>query len=255
MSATYTPNPWLVTYAAQPQAKLNLFCFPYAGGSAQIFRSWRNAFPAASGVQVWAIQYPGRAVRMQEPPLKDYSLMIERMTPALLPLLTTKPFAFFGHSMGAILAFELTRTLRRQHGLAPLRLLVSGRRAPQVEEDEPATYNLPEAEFIERLRELKGTPAEVLEHEELLQLMLPILRADFELVETYRYRSEPPLQCPISVYGGTQDKEVEEAHLTAWCEQTVASCALKMFEGDHFFLQTAQPLLLEAVKRDLLMNS
>ncbi len=251
MPATYTPNPWVVTHAPQPQARLNLFCFPYAGGSAQVFRTWRNAFPAATGVQVWAIQYPGRAVRMQEASVRDYASMIELLTPALLPLLTAKPFAFFGHSMGAILAFELTRTLRREHGLAPQRLFVSGRRAPQVDADEPVTYDLPDAEFIERLRQLKGTPAEVLEHEELLQLMLPILRADFELVETYQYKVEPPLRCPISAYGGTQDEEVEQAHLSAWCEQTVAACSLKMFEGDHFFLQTAQPLLLEAVKQDL----
>lgn len=251
MSATHTPNQWLVTHAAQPQAKLNLFCFPYAGGSAQIFRNWRQAFPAPPGVQVWAIQYPGRAVRMQEPSLTDCSLMIERLMPALLPLLLTKPFALFGHSMGAILAFELTRALRRKHGLSPLHLFVSGRRAPQVKADEPVTYDMPEAEFIERLRELKGTPAEVLEHEELLQLMLPILRADFQLIETYNYRDEPPLQCPISVYGGLEDTEVEQEHLSAWCEQTVATCSLKMFEGDHFFLHTAQPLLLEAIKRDL----
>ncbi|HEX8853681.1 MAG TPA: thioesterase domain-containing protein, partial [Pyrinomonadaceae bacterium] len=156
-----------------------------------------------------------------------------------------------GHSMGAILSFELTRALRRRHSLAPLHLFVSGRRAPHVRSDERVTYNLPTAEFIERLRHLKGTPAEVLEHEELLQLMLPILRADFELVETYRYEDEPPLSCPISVYGGLEDAEVEQEHLRAWCEQTIAACSLKMFEGDHFFLQTAQRLLLEAVRHDL----
>lgn len=255
MSATHTPNPWLVTQPAQTQAGLNLFCFPYAGGSAQIFRDWQRAFPPSTRVQVWAIQYPGRATRMREAPLTGYESLLEGLTPALLPLLLKKPFAFFGHSMGAMLAFELTRALRRQHSLAPRRLFVSGRGAPHVAADEPLTYNLPEAEFIEKLRQLKGTPAEVLEHEELLQLMLPILRADFELVETYRYEAEPPLQCPVSVYGGLDDEEVKQEQLEAWCELTVASCSFKMFAGDHFFLHTARPLLLEAVRRDLSAHS
>lgn len=250
MAARYTSNPLPLTQTPQARVVLNLFCFPYAGGGAHVFRSWQSAFPASTGVQLWGIQYPGRASYVCEPLLTDYPLLVDHLIPYLLPILT-KPFAFFGHSMGAILAFELARALRRLHGLTPLRLFVSGRRAPQIEEDEPRTYNLPDAEFIEELRRLKGTPPEVLEHDELLELMLPILRADFQLIQTYTYKAEPPFQCPISVYGGLGDEEVMREHLEGWCKQTVASCSVKMFDGDHFFLQTAQPLLLQAIKQDL----
>lgn len=163
-----------------------------------------------------------------------------------------KPFAFFGHSMGAIMSFELARALRRRGATGPAHLFVSGCRAPQIPDTSPPTYNLPEAEFLEKVQSLNGTPPEVLAHSELMQVMLPLLRADFEAINTYEYTTEPPLACHISVYGGLQDAEVRREHLEAWGLHTDGSFILRMFDGDHFFLHRDEPLLLRVLGRELL---
>jgi medium-chain acyl-[acyl-carrier-protein] hydrolase len=242
---------WFMTRGENPRARLNLFCFPYAGGGAQIFRNWQAAFPAAAGVQVWPVQYPGRGTRLRERPFTDWGALVEELAEAVLPL-TDKPFAFFGHSMGATLAFELARLLRARRGAEPRHLFISGRRAPQVPDSEAPTYGLPDDEFIAELRRLNGTPAELLEHPELMQLMLPVIRADFSLTQTYAHTPQPPLSCPFSVFGGLRDVDVTREHLEGWCEHTTGPCSLRMFDGDHFFLLTAERKILEAVGRELL---
>jgi medium-chain acyl-[acyl-carrier-protein] hydrolase len=186
---------------------------------------------------------------MHRSSLTRVSAIVEPLTQAIAGW-PDKPFAFFGHSMGALLAFEVARKLRRERLRGPLGLFISARRAPQLEA-EPMTYNLPEAEFMDELRRLNGTPREVLENAEMLQLMLPILRADFEVCQTYEYNYEPPLDCPIRAFGGTQDADVPAEHLEAWREQTTASFLLRMLHGDHFFIHTSQPLLLKMVASDL----
>lgn len=236
--------------APDPRAHLYLFCFPYAGGTAQVFNSWQAAFPPQTGIQVCSVQYPGRGTRMREPSFTDCRLLVEAFLPHMIPLLN-KPFAFFGHSMGAIVAFEVARALRRQSGLQPKHLFVSGRRAPQVPPREPLTYNLPDDEFTEELRRLNGTPPQVLEHAELMQLMLGIIRADFALTQTYVHTQEPPLTCPISVFGGLEDADITRADLAAWCKQTEGACSLRMFAGDHFFIHAAEPLLLRIIREEL----
>jgi medium-chain acyl-[acyl-carrier-protein] hydrolase len=153
--------------------------------------------------------------------------------------------------MGAIISFELARHLRREHGCDPLHLFVSGRQAPQIPDMQPRIYDLPEAEFLVELRRLNGTPAEILEHPELIQLVLPLLRSDFELVQTYTYSDDYPLNCPITVFGGLQDKEVSREQLEAWRKQTTGSLSLQTLPGDHFFLHTAQPLLLRMLALQL----
>ena len=165
--------------------------------------------------------------------------MIEALGPALLPFFN-KPFAFFGHSMGALILFELTRWLRRTKNPMPVHLFVSGRRAPQVPDRQPPSHNLPEPEFIQRLRELNGTPQEVLDHPELMQLMLPLLRADFSVCETYEYQVELPLNCPIAAFGGLEDIEVPREDIEPWRTETTGSFSLHMLPGDHFFLHTSQ---------------
>lgn len=234
----------------EPRARLNLFCFPYAGGGAQVFRNWQAAFPPSAGVQVWLVQYPGRGGRMREQPFTSIGPLVEAAAAALLPL-TRKPFAFFGHSMGATVAFELARLLRAAHGLQPRHLFVSGRRAPHVPETDSLTYALPDDQFVAELRRLNGTPAELLEHPELMQLMLPVLRADFRLTETYAYTPRPPLGCPISVFGGLRDGEVTREHLAGWCEHTTGPCSVRMFDGDHFFLLSDERQIVDAVRREL----
>lgn len=243
-----SPTPWLPGYKENPGARMRLFCFPYAGGNAASFRPWPRFLP--SSVHVSPVQPPGRGERLAEPPFKHLPDIIEALGPALLPFLD-KPFAFFGHSMGALIGFELTRWLRRTKNPMPVHLLVSGRQAPQFSEDDLPSYDLPEAEFIQRLRELNGTPHEVLDHPELMQLMLPLLRADFEVCETYRLEVEPPLDCPLTVFGGAGDTEVPPDRLEPWREHTTSSFSLHMFPGDHFFIHSAQNEITRLISRIL----
>jgi medium-chain acyl-[acyl-carrier-protein] hydrolase len=238
----------LVCAAPNPDANLRLFCFPYAGGGTLPFRSWSKVLPAS--VEVYLVQLPGRETLLREPLLTRLSELVETVVPELLSHLD-KPFALFGHSMGALISFEIASLLRRRYGIEPAHLFVSGCRAPQIERTKPSTYDLPEAKFLEELRRLNGTPVEVLDSPELMRLMRPILRADFELCETYTYVPTAPLDCPITAFGGLRDLEAKRSELKAWCEQTTTAFSLQMFPGDHFFLHTAQPLLLRTISHQL----
>jgi medium-chain acyl-[acyl-carrier-protein] hydrolase len=239
---------WVQRREREPQARLRLFCFPYAGGSAHVFSSWQAMLPPT--VEVNPVLLPGRGSRLREPPFTRMRPLAEAALRALLPLFD-RPFVLFGHSMGAAISFEITRLLRGGRGPRPLALFVSGCRALQLPDPQAPTYHLPEPEFLARLHELNGTPAGVLEHPELLRLLLPLLRADFELCQTYRYTPEPPLRLPIVAFGGTEDAEVDYAHLSAWREQTVGPFSLHMLPGDHFFINTSQPSLLRIISKEL----
>ncbi|HEX7318155.1 MAG TPA: alpha/beta fold hydrolase [Pyrinomonadaceae bacterium] len=247
MSAT-PESLWLHRPKQNPRARLRMFCFPYAGGAAPIFRAWPEWLPPT--VEVCPVQLPGRGARIAERPRTSVEAIVRELTPALLPCLDL-PFVFFGHSMGAILAFEMTRRLWREYGMRPEHLFVSGRRAPQLAAPGPPTYGLPEPLFRAELRRLNGTPREALEHPELMELMLPILRADFSVTQTYAYAPGPPLDCPITAFGGLQDGEVPRESIAAWREQTAAAFVLRMLPGDHFFLNTARQLLLPSIAREL----
>jgi medium-chain acyl-[acyl-carrier-protein] hydrolase len=168
----------------------------------------------------------------------------------LAPLLN-KPFAFFGHSMGALISYELARHLRRTGAPLPAHLFVSGHGAPHLPDRNPPLHALPQAQFVEKLRELNGTPEEVLRHPELLELLIPILRADFAVCETYVHAPEPPLDCPISAFSGLGDEYVNREELEGWREQTTGRFSVRLFPGDHFYLNTARPYLLQALAREL----
>jgi medium-chain acyl-[acyl-carrier-protein] hydrolase len=243
-----TPPPWLRNYKPNPRARLRLFCFPYAGGSTLSFRAWQeNLLP---DIEVCPVQLPGRGNRVSEAPFTNYDLLVRASAGALLPYLN-KPFALFGHSMGAMLSFELARLLRSAHNLQPEHLFVSARRAPQVSHPEPPTHDLPEADFVSAVSRLNGLPKEVLEQPELMQLMVPLLRADFAVCETYTYVAGPALSCPITAFGGLQDREVTREHIEPWREQTTGQFSLRMLPGDHFFLNTAQQFLLRVIAQTL----
>ena len=237
-------NPLLARHKLDPRAVLRLFCFPYGGGAASAYRPWTQTLPPE--IDVCAIQLPGRGNRLREPLLTKMSLAVELVGREIAPLLD-RPYVFFGHSMGAILAFEVARLLRRGGHLLPAHLFVSGHRAPQIPNTEPFTYNLPDAEFIADLQRLNGTPVEVLEHPDMMQLVLPLLRADFESIQTYSYKHEPPLDCPITALGGLLDPDVSREKLEAWREQTTAAFKLHMFPGDHFFLHKEQAHVLRVI--------
>lgn len=246
---TAQANLYLAYRVVRPAAKMRLFCFPYAGGNATIFRGWQRLFPDA--IEICPLQYPGRGNRLREPPFTSAGPLAADITQALIPFLDL-PFAFFGHSMGAILAFEVTRELRKRLKPQPFHLFLSAARAPQFRSPDPPVYDLPEPAFIEELRRLNGTPPEVLENAELMALMLPMLRADFALSQSYAFVPEGgPLSCPLSVYGGTDDPSFSTAELEGWREQTAGAFALHMFQGDHFYLHPSETLLTAKVLREI----
>jgi surfactin synthase thioesterase subunit len=229
--------------------QLRLFCFPYAGGGASIFRTWPVGLP--EGVQVCAVQLPGREERLSEEPFDRWRGLVKVLVDVLSPRLGELPFIFFGHSMGALISFELARELRRRGSPQPARLYASGWRAPHLPDPDPPVHRLPDVEFLEELRRLEGTPETVLEDAEMMDLLLPTIRADFAIVETYLYAPEPPLDYPIVAIGGTEDKEVSREELEAWREHTAQDFSLWRFSGGHFFIHQARSQLLARLREDL----
>jgi medium-chain acyl-[acyl-carrier-protein] hydrolase len=248
VARTSIVRPWITSAKLQPSAPLRLFCFPYAGGAASVFSKVLNGLP--SEIEVCPVELPGRGSRLSEPPVKDLDSLVEIVAEELAPHLD-QPFAFFGHSMGALLGFELARYLRRARGAEPVHLLVSAGRAPQLRASEPVTWELQDDQLVDKMRRLNGTPQAVLDNPELMALVLPIIRADLVAIDSYVYRDEPPLSCPITALGGLQDSSVTRDELCPWREQTTASFNLRMLPGDHFFLHSAQQTLKEVLAREL----
>ncbi|MFZ1028468.1 MAG: alpha/beta fold hydrolase [Limnoraphis robusta] len=243
-------NHWLTCPQPNPKAKLRLFCFHYAGGGALIFRNWSAYF--SPNIELCAVELPGRGKRLREPPYTQLKPLIEALTLAIHSYLD-KPFVFLGHSMGGLVCFELARQLRREYGLSPQHLFVSGCRAPQIPDPDPPIHQLETSDFIEELRRYNGTPEAVLQNQELMDLLLPCLRADFAVLETYNYQSEPPFTFDITAFYGLEDKQVSQAEMQAWEQQTTADFCLKTLPGDHFFLHSHQSLLLQLL--NLRINS
>ncbi len=246
-SSTSTAIFWPRLPVDQGAAALRLFCFPYSGAGASMFHPWLSAFPKR--IEVCPIELPGHGARLSEPLFQRLQPLVEDVARSLLPFLD-RPFAFFGHSMGALLSFELARYLRKEQAITPIRLFVSGHGAPQLESTEEPIHALPEREFIEKIRLLNGTSPAILEYAELRDLLLPILRADFAVCETYTYSAEPPLDCPITALSGLQDSYVSREAIEAWKQQTAGAFHAGLFPGDHFYLNDSRPLLMELVARE-----
>lgn len=238
---------WIIRYRKNEDAPLRLFCFSYAGGGASVFRPWADALPAS--VEVCCIQLPGRETRLGEPAYTRLAHLVEALAEAITPYLD-RPFAFFGHSMGALVSFELARQLRRTHDKHPIRLCLGAFRAPQLANPNIKIYHLPSEVFKVVLR-ADGIPEKVLQHEELMQAMLPIIRADYELCDTYQYKEEPPLDCPFSIFGGLDDVRINTADLEAWSIHSSVSTSLTMLPGPHLFVHSAQDLLIAKISEAL----
>jgi medium-chain acyl-[acyl-carrier-protein] hydrolase len=224
-----------------------LFCFPSAGAGASLYRHWSALLPA--DWEVCPVQLPGRETRFHESAFAHLSSLIDALSVALQPYLD-KPFAFFGHSMGGMIAFELARKLRAQGSRLPVQLMVAATREPPFTPQEPIMHDLPRREFRESLRQLGGTTPEVLENEDLMEVFEPLLRADFAAVETHIYEPGAPLECPLSVYGGLEDNRCPRERLEGWRNHTTGVFRLRMFPGGHFFLSTTRESLLEAIVED-----
>ena len=227
--------------------KVRLFCFPYAGGSSRIFREWHDW--CGPEVELVAVELPGRGFNSRSPVINDMSTMIERILPVIDPLLD-RPFALFGHSMGALISFELSRALRASGRKTPLRLFVSGMRAPHLRGGYQI-HSLPDKEFIEALRTLNGTPAELLSDSSLLEMFVPTLRADLHLSETYQFIPGTPLQHPITVFGGINDVTTPSERLREWQRHTRSSCTVRLLEGDHFFINQNAHLVAASILKSL----
>lgn len=241
---TRNSNSWIVRSQPRPSARLRIFCFPYAGGGASIYHSWAKNLP--DQIEVCAVQFPGRESRFGEAPFEHLELLMAALTQALPPYFD-RPFVLFGHSFGALIGFELARALRRHELPNPAMLLVSGRCAPQILLSSAPIHNLPEADFISTVRAFGGTPKEVFQNAELRDLVLPTLRADFAINETYVYQTEPPLEQLISAFGGQNDDKVHPTELGAWSQQTSNDFAMHILSGDHFFLRSAKTELLQII--------
>jgi phosphopantetheine--protein transferase-like protein len=252
MTISVGANSWLVCPQPDPHASLRLFLLPYAGAGTAFYRRWLSALPG--GVEAWLVQLPGREQRIRERPFTRLEPLITILAPQLEPLLD-RPFAFFGHSMGTIIAYELARELRRRGSPEPVQLLVSGRGAPDLKSGLGALHELPDDQLLAYLARLEGTPSAALANQELMQLVLPLLRADLALVETYPCRPEPPLRAAITAFAGAQDPVWSAERIQQWQRHTTGPFRLHLLEGNHFFLRTAEKELLERLRQILAPQS
>lgn len=244
-------TPWFVRFSSGESPRLRLFCFSYAGSGASIFRGWADALPP--DVDVWAAQLPGRETRVAEQPLRRMPPLVDALQEAITDHLDV-PYVFFGHSMGALVAFELTRRLRAAGEPVPAQLFLGAFRAPQLPNPNIRIYHLPD-EVLKTVLLKEGTPQQVLENEELMKALLPTLRADFELCDTYEYTEQTPLEMPVCVLGGHQDVRVGRSDLDPWADQCAGPFRIAMVPGSHFFLHSAQDLVLAELEHDFVSSA
>lgn len=225
---------WVRRFTNRPGAALRLVCFPHAGGSASYFRPLAEAL--GQDVELTAIQYPGRQDRRREMPSGSIAELADAVTKVLGTDPLHEPTVFFGHSMGATLAFEVIRRYERESGRAQLGLIASGRRAPLIQR-ENALHLSPDHVLLREMRGLNGTDADLLSDPEIREMILPVIRADYRAIETYRFDGGPPLSIPIHGYIGDADPRVTVDDVRAWEAHTAAAFELKVFAGGgHFYL-------------------
>ncbi|MGW2180960.1 thioesterase II family protein [Streptomyces sp. NPDC001732] len=239
-------NPWFRNYRPAPDAPVRLICLPHAGGSASFY------FPVARElspqVEVLAVQYPGRQDRRTEPAATDLEALADRIAEALEPW-TDRPYALFGHSMGAVVGYEVARrTEAAGHG--PVELFVSGRSAPSLDRAD-AWYPNTDEEVVAEIRKLDGTGGTLLDDEETLRMILPALRADYRAVRGYRHRPGPALDCPVTAFTGDHDPKARVEDVQAWVNHTRSAFGLRVLPGGHFFLVDEQEEVLRTVRERL----
>jgi len=229
---------------------LRLFCLPHAGGGPAVFRAWPDHL--APDVEVLAVQLPGRAARLRESPCGNLASLAGALASAIEPLLDL-PYAFFGYSLGALVAFEAVRELRRRGRPSPEHLFVVSRRGPRVRDPGPPVHRLPDAAFIREVqtRYPGGIPDAVLHEADLLELLLPSLRADLEMLETYEYHDDDPLDCPVMAVRGRDDAHAPLDSVKAWSHETRGSFTAREYPGGHFFFRGKEAELLNLVRGSL----
>jgi medium-chain acyl-[acyl-carrier-protein] hydrolase len=235
-----------------PNAVVRLFCLPYAGGASTIFRPWVARL--SPEVDVCPIEMPGHGTRFREPLLDELPMLVRSLVDALCAEFR-EPFALFGHSMGALVAFELARLVRATMDTLPVHIFVSGAHAPQAHRRLGSTTDLDDASLMRRLRRYGGTPAEVLNAADLMHLFLPVVRADFRMLERYVFAAGEPLACPITAFGGMNDDLVGVDALNGWAVHTTCTFERIVVPGSHFFIHDAHSPLPSALSRTLLLGA
>lgn len=241
-------NLWIVIPKRNKNCKLRLFCFPFAGGGALAYRSWYKDLP--SEVELCIVQLPGRENRINEKSFSEIQLLIDELVKQLKDYLD-KPFVLFGHSMGGLISFEFTRRIRDTLGILPERLFLSAFCAPQVRDDSKNISNLPDDVFMEKVRAFNGIPDVLWNDKEWIQFILPKLKADFCIIDGYKYYEDEPLECPISAFCGTDDQSVSKEDMEALKIHTKGEFLLRMFEGGHFFINDSYVSVLSTLTEDL----
>jgi medium-chain acyl-[acyl-carrier-protein] hydrolase len=235
-------QPWIIRVVPRPNARARLFCLPYAGAGASAYRLWPGGLP--EDLDVCAVQTPGRGNRLREPPLATIPALVDALLPALLPQMD-RPFALFGHSMGAVAATELARALEERGGPLPRHLVVSARRPLHLPATESPLHGLSDAAFVTEIQHrYGGIPEEVRREPDLMALLLPTLRADIRALELHRPPARPPLGCPITAFGGTDDPNATREELEAWRGETRSAFRMRLFPGGHFYIDEYRPELL-----------
>lgn len=248
--AAAPPNLWVIRPSLNGDASKRLFCIPFAGGGASIYRPWANLLGLT--VEVCPIQLPGREGRLFESPLTQIDALVALLKTQISPYLD-RPYAIYGHSMGALITYELAHAIAVDDSLNnPERIFVAAHRAPHLPPQRPPISALPDNAFIEKLKQYGGFNDEILNHAEMMELVLPTIRADFKLCESYEHRIRQKLNCPIHVFAGTEDTQtlVETTH--AWDQCSTTTVTSTLFNGGHFFLNTCQQKVIEAIKTALL---
>ncbi|HEU4557491.1 MAG TPA: alpha/beta fold hydrolase [Longimicrobium sp.] len=241
-------DPWIQQPRPRPGARLRLLLLPHAGGGASAFRGWADLFP--EWVEVCPVQLPGRENRMREPAFERVQPLVEALA-GVLAGWRDLPHAVFGHSTGALVGFELARHAARTGAPAPVHLFASGRRAPDLPSRQPDLHQLSDDQLLAGLRTLGGMPQALLDHPELLQLLLPVLRADLAVTETYAATPGATIDVPVTVYTGDNDIKVNEDEARAWERHTTAAFRVRTFPGDHFYLFPHRDRVIEALTADL----
>ena len=221
-----------------------MFCLPYAGGGASVFNSWSNSFP--DSIEIQAVQLPGRESRYNEPMFTDIQQTVEALADSIKPSLD-RPYALFGYSMGALVAFELIRELRRRGEPLPIQLFLAAMRAPQTPPFCPSLSDLPNDSFLEQMRHYYDPPQDAWNLPELLKVILPTLRTDMKMCDDYSHTLEPPLECPIHAFAGQDDRSSPPAAVREWRQHTTEDFNMDVFDGTHFFINTALDDLQRAV--------
>jgi medium-chain acyl-[acyl-carrier-protein] hydrolase len=246
-SGSRPKSPWL-PFGTPGEAPVRLLCLPHAGAGASIYRTWGLGLPPS--IAACPVQPPGREKRRSEPPLTSARELVTQLAPEIIRAVRP-PYAIFGHSMGALCAFELTREIRRLGGHLPVRLFLSGRRAPQQAMTQTELAGLSVQALAEVLRELGGTPEAVLASPAMLRLVQPLMAADFHVNEAYCYRAEPRLPVPITTFGGTEDAGARPDDMAGWHAETSAGHRMVVLPGNHFAIFDHATAVIEEIAVDL----